>query len=110
MVPPTPAARVCPYAVTDADTIDTRTDHWDPATECTAADRQVAADEAQRAEMLASGRALLADQVGLDEVKRAVAELEDQIEVRALRLAHGLPVAGQTATDSGTTACHGKPA
>ena len=82
--------------VTDADTIDTRTDHWDPATECTAADRQVAADEAQRAEMLASGRALLADQVGLDEVKRAVAELEDQIEVRALRLVHGLPVAGQT--------------
>ena len=34
--------------------------------------------------------------VGLAEVKQAVAELEDQIEVRALRLAHGLPVASQT--------------
>jgi len=33
---------------------------------------------------------------GLSEVKRAVAELEDQIEVRALRLAAGLPVTNQT--------------
>ena len=39
---------------------------------------------------------LLDHQVGLAEVKRAVAELEDQIEVRALRLAHGLPVNNQT--------------
>ena len=50
----------------------------------------------RRAELLAEGRALLANQVGLAEVKQAVAELEDQIEVRALRLAHGLPVANQT--------------
>ncbi len=81
---------------TDAESVASRTDRWDPATECSAADRQEQADGARRAEMLAAGRALLADQVGLDEVKRAVAELEDQIEVRALRLAHGLPVAGQT--------------
>jgi type VII secretion ATPase EccA len=39
---------------------------------------------------------LLDNQVGLADVKRAVAELEDQIEVRALRLAAGLPVANQT--------------
>jgi type VII secretion ATPase EccA len=39
---------------------------------------------------------LLDNQVGLAEVKRAVAELEDQIEVRALRLEAGLPVANQT--------------
>ncbi len=45
---------------------------------------------------LAEGRELLNNQVGLSEVKRAVAELEDQIEVRALRLAHGLPVTNQT--------------
>jgi len=39
---------------------------------------------------------LLDNQVGLAGVKRAVAELEDQIEVRALRLAAGLPVTNQT--------------
>ena len=39
---------------------------------------------------------MLNNQVGLSEVKRAVAELEDQIEVRALRMAAGLPVTNQT--------------
>lgn len=68
--------------------INSRTDKWDVATERENTDR--------RAEMLAEGRALLDNQVGLAEVKRAVAELEDQLEVRALRLSHGLPVAGQT--------------
>lgn len=82
--------------VVDEATIATRSDPWDEATAQTAADRQACADEDRRAELLAAGRALLHNQVGLDEVKRAVAEMEDQIEVRALRLAHGLPVANQT--------------
>ena len=68
--------------------INSRTDKWDVATECRNSDR--------RAELLAEGRALLHNQVGLAEVKRAVAELEDQLEVRALRIAHGLPITNQT--------------
>ena len=83
-------------AVTDEATIDSRTDRWDAGTAQSPADRAGRADEQRRAELLEQGRALLNNQVGLAEVKRAVAELEDQIEIRALRLAHGLPVAGQT--------------
>ncbi len=83
-------------AVTDAETIDSRTDKWDLSTERSAQDRADVENRERRAELLAEGRALLDNQVGLTAVKRAVAELEDQIEVRALRLAHGLPVANQT--------------
>ena len=73
---------------TSESSITSRTDKWDVSTERANADR--------RAELLAEGRALLHNQVGLAEVKQAVAELEDQLEVRALRVTHGLPVAGQT--------------
>ena len=76
---------------TDESLINTRTNRWDASTE-------QPDDEHldRRTELLAQGRALLHNQVGLAEVKQAVAELEDQIEVRALRLAHGLPVTNQT--------------
>ena len=73
---------------TTAASINSRTDKWDVSTECATTDR--------RAELLAEGRALLHNQVGLTEVKQAVAELEDQLEVRALRAAHGLPISNQT--------------
>lgn len=82
--------------VTDESSIDSRTDRWDATTEQSEQVRSEAAHREKRAELLAEGRALLDSQVGLIEVKRAVAELEDQIEVRALRLEHGLPVASQT--------------
>jgi type VII secretion ATPase EccA len=82
--------------VTDEDAIGTRTDKWDASTEVSEQQRQETEDQQRRTELLAEGRALLDNQVGLAEVKRAVAELEDQIEVRALRLAAGLPVANQT--------------
>ena len=82
--------------VTDEETIGSRTDKWDVSTEQSAAARVEGENEERRAELLAEGRALLDHQVGLAEVKRAVAELEDQIDVRALRLAHGLPVTNQT--------------
>jgi type VII secretion ATPase EccA len=83
-------------AVTDEETIDSRTDHWDAATAKTRdqLDEDSAAD--RRAELLAEGRQLLANQVGLAAVKAAVATLEDQLEVRAMRLEHGLTVEGQT--------------
>jgi type VII secretion ATPase EccA len=82
--------------VTDEETINTRTNKWDVATERTQADREEELNEERRAELLAQGREELQNQVGLTAVKQAVAELEDQIEVRALRLARGLPVSGQT--------------
>ncbi|BBZ36627.1 type VII secretion AAA-ATPase EccA [Mycolicibacterium confluentis] len=82
--------------VTDEETINSRTNRWDVTTEQSSEDRAQEENDERRAELLAEGRALLDNQVGLAEVKRAVAELEDQIEVRALRLAHGLPVNNQT--------------
>lgn len=82
--------------VTDQAAIDSRTDRWDSTTELSEQARSESEHRERRAELLAQGRALLDNQVGLAEVKRTVAELEDQIEVRALRLTHGLPVANQT--------------
>jgi type VII secretion ATPase EccA len=82
--------------VTDEEAIATRTNKWDVTTERSEQQRQEDEHEERRSELLERGRALLDNQVGLAEVKRAVAELEDQIEVRALRLAAGLPVANQT--------------
>jgi type VII secretion ATPase EccA len=82
--------------ITDEDTINSRTNKWDASTAQSQADREEQENEGRRTELLAEGRELLNNQVGLADVKRAVAELEDQIEVRALRLAHGLPVNNQT--------------
>ncbi len=82
--------------ITDAETINTRTNRWDASTEQSSEARAEAHNDDRRSELLAEGRELLNNQVGLAEVKRAVTELEDQIEVRALRLAHGLPVNNQT--------------
>jgi len=82
--------------VTDEATINTRTNKWDVTTERSEQQRREDKNEERREELLAEGRALLNNQVGLSEVKRAVAEIEDQIEVRALRLAAGLPVTNQT--------------
>jgi type VII secretion ATPase EccA len=82
--------------VTDEETINTRSNRWDASTERSEQDRREAQNEGLREELLAEGRALLNNQVGLSEVKRAVSEIEDQIEVRALRLAAGLPVTNQT--------------
>ena len=82
--------------ITDEETIGTRTHRWDVATQRSRETRVDERNLERRAELLIQGRALLDNQVGLAEVKRAVAELEDQLEVRALRLAHGLPVTNQT--------------
>ncbi|MDT5118725.1 MAG: hypothetical protein QOE30_4464, partial [Mycobacterium sp.] len=82
--------------VTDEDAISSRSNKWDVTTELSEQQRQEEGHQERRTELLQEGRALLDNQVGLADVKRAVAELEDQIEVRALRLAAGLPVANQT--------------
>ncbi|RAU98577.1 type VII secretion AAA-ATPase EccA [Mycolicibacter senuensis] len=82
--------------VTEEQIIDSRTDRWDAGSAKSRAelDEYNAAD--RRAELLEQGRAELERQVGLAEVKRAVKALEDQLEIRAMRLEHGLPVEGQT--------------
>lgn len=82
--------------VTDESAIESRTNKWDVTTTRSEESRAEDANAERRATLLAEGRALLDHQVGLAEVKCAVAEIEDQIEVRALRLAHGLPVTNQT--------------
>jgi type VII secretion ATPase EccA len=82
--------------VTDEDAISSRSNKWDVTTEVSEQQRQEEEHQERRTELLQEGRTLLDNQVGLADVKRAVAELEDQIEVRALRLAAGLPVANQT--------------
>lgn len=82
--------------VTEEQIIESRTDRWDAESAKSRAelDEYNAAD--RRAELLEQGRAELERQVGLAEVKRAVKALEDQLEIRAMRLEHGLPVEGQT--------------
>ena len=82
--------------VTDEETIDTRSNKWDATTQRSEQQRREEKTEERREELLTEGRALLNNQVGLSEVKRAVAEIEDQIEVRALRMAAGLPLTNQT--------------
>jgi hypothetical protein len=71
--------------VTDESTINSRTNRWDVTTERSQDIRAEEENKERRADLLAAGRALLDNQVGLAEVKRAVAEIEDQMEVRALR-------------------------
>lgn len=82
--------------ITDEEAIGSRSNKWDVSSELSAQQRREEEHQERRGELLTEGRTLLDNQVGLADVKRAVAELEDQIEVRALRLAAGLPVANQT--------------
>jgi type VII secretion ATPase EccA len=82
--------------VTDEQTIGRRTDRWDASSAKSRDELDEDAATDLRAELLAEGRKLLAKQVGLTAVKEAVAALEDQLEVRTMRLEHGLPVEGQT--------------
>lgn len=75
--------------VTDERTIASRSDRWDAST---AKSRDQLDDDnaaQRRGELLAEGRELLAKQVGLAAVKQAVSALEDQLEVRMMRLEHG---------------------
>ncbi|WP_082109482.1 type VII secretion AAA-ATPase EccA [Mycobacterium sp. UM_Kg1] len=82
--------------VIDEQIIDTRSDRWDAGSAKSRAELDETHAQDRRAELLEQGRAELERQVGLAEVKRAVRALEDQLEVRAMRLEHGLPVEGQT--------------
>ena len=82
--------------ISDEQSIASRTNRWDASTAKTRDELDDEAVTDRRAELLAEGRELLAKQVGLAAVKQAVSALEDQLEVRMMRLEHGLPVEGQT--------------
>ncbi|MGA9676825.1 MAG: type VII secretion AAA-ATPase EccA [Mycobacterium sp.] len=82
--------------ISDEQSIATRTNRWDASTAKTRDELDDDAMTDRRVELLAEGRELLAKQVGLAAVKQAVSALEDQLEVRMMRLEHGLPVEGQT--------------
>jgi type VII secretion ATPase EccA len=83
-------------AVTDEATIERRSDRWDVASATSQEQIEEEAALERRAELLAEGRRELAAQVGLAEVKQSVQTLENQLEIRAMRLEAGLPVRGQT--------------
>jgi type VII secretion ATPase EccA len=82
--------------ISDERSIASRTNRWDASTAKTRDELDDEGATDRRAELLAEGRELLAKQVGLAAVKEAVSALEDQLEVRMMRLEHGLPVEGQT--------------
>lgn len=74
---------------TDAETIATRTDRWDPATE-TSRDERAAADLAeQRREILAAAQASIDELIGLDNVKEQVAVWRTEIQIEQLLAAQG---------------------
>ncbi|WP_313957382.1 type VII secretion AAA-ATPase EccA [Mycolicibacterium llatzerense] len=83
-------------AIVDEETIESRSDRWDAGTSVSRAEIEDAEAAERRAELLAEGRRELAQQVGLAAIKQSVQELEDQLDVRAMRLEEGLPVVGQT--------------
>lgn len=76
--------------VTDPETIDTRTDRWDPATE-TSPEQRAAQESARSAKtLLAEAEAELEAMVGLDEVKARISELRHDSIARVLRQRKGL--------------------
>lgn len=77
--------------ITDQVTIDSRSDHWDPSSATTAAQRAAAqhADTARRS--LADAEETLAGMVGLDDVKQQIATLRATTIARELRRRKGIP-------------------
>lgn len=77
--------------ITDPQTIETRTDRWDPGTE-TSPEQRAAAESARSAKtLLAQAESELEAMVGLDEVKARIAELRHDSIARVLRQRKGLP-------------------
>ena len=75
--------------VTDADTIATRADPWDPATEVSRSTRDAAALAAEQAEVLARAQARLDELIGLDGPKEQIAVWRTEIQIDQLLAAQG---------------------
>jgi type VII secretion ATPase EccA len=75
--------------VTDAETIATRTDEWDPATEVSRSARDAAALAAEQQQVLAQAQARLDELIGLDGPKEQIAVWRTEIQIDQLLAAQG---------------------
>ena len=75
--------------VTDAETIATRTDKWDPATETSRAQRDAAALAAEQQQVLAQAQARLDELIGLEGPKEQIAVWRTEIQIDQLLAAQG---------------------
>jgi type VII secretion ATPase EccA len=80
--------------VTDAESIASRTDRWDPATETSAAQRNAAALAADQQEVLARAQARLDELIGVEGPKEQIAVWRTEIQIDALLAAQGQEVSG----------------
>ncbi|MBO0879668.1 MAG: AAA family ATPase, partial [Mycobacterium sp.] len=77
--------------VTDQETIESRTDRWDPASAVTREQRAAAETASTAKERLAEAEATLAAMVGMDSVKTRINAIKSDAIVRVLRTRKGLP-------------------
>jgi type VII secretion ATPase EccA len=77
--------------VTDQETIESRTDRWDPATGLSRAEREAAENAKTAKERLAEAEATLSAMVGMDSVKTRIKAIKADAIVRVLRTRKGLP-------------------
>lgn len=77
--------------ITDQVTIDSRSDHWDPSSATTAAQRAAAQHADTARQSLADAEETLAGMVGLDDVKQQIATLRATTIARELRRRKGIP-------------------
>jgi type VII secretion ATPase EccA len=77
--------------ITDAATIDSRTDRWDPATATTAAQRAAAQHADTARQSLATAEETLAGMIGLEAVKQQIKALKASTITRELRRRKGIP-------------------
>jgi type VII secretion ATPase EccA len=92
--------------VTDADTIATRTDPWDPATEVSRSARDGAALALEQADVLAQAQARLDELIGLEGPKEQIAVWRTEIQIDQLLAAQGQETA---ATNENHMALEGPP-
>jgi type VII secretion ATPase EccA len=78
--------------VTDPESIASRTDRWDPATETSADARKAAALAADQQEVLARAQARLDELIGLEGPKEQIAVWRTEIQIDALLAAQGQEV------------------
>ena len=75
--------------VTDAETIATRTDEWDPGTETSRAQRDAAALAAEQQQVLATAQARLDELIGLEGPKEQIAVWRTEIQIDQLLAEQG---------------------
>ncbi|WP_174566173.1 type VII secretion AAA-ATPase EccA [Nocardia pseudovaccinii] len=79
--------------VTSSESIEARTDRWDPASAPSMASMQQAEAEGRAKEVLAEARAELERQIGLGAVKNQVAKLQSTAQLAKIRAEKGLSAA-----------------